>query len=1269
MKQIIYILTILGISLSNSYGQEPPKIPQVIPSSPEAASLGKYGAFPVGYYTGVPSINISLYELKVGEITLPISLSYHASGIRVDDIASSVGLGWSLNAGGCISVETKGRPDILPSIYGEEGSTYVRLKSLSFKDFLSSSNINTQISSQSLYDLTRPGANVDIEPDVYNYNIGNYSGQFFITENNQIKFLKNNDGLKAYFNSVDTTFSLFDKFGKRYIFKNKEITKSSTYQYSLNINPTATFVAAGLLSGSVNKFYSAWYLSQIIGENKIDTLNFIYEANVEKYATRINGTIVSYEQFKANPTGDAGIYTLNPLNHWQLPTTSPSFSRSYIEHTVWHLKEIRHNRTPIVVQIVNSNRNDLLGGKKIDELSVYYQSERVIDWVFKYDYFSSIWQKQECSDNFLVSTNPLGKRLKLMNIQKLGKTNSDKENQYQFSYYFDNASNKLPYRNCTNGFDHWGYFNAELNTLAETEDVLKSFPATNSPGFCGVIQYGICANLGGATPNYSTRIMTLGSGGVPALIEGGNRNPSSIYANALSLKSIQYPTGGKTTFLYENNQYSAICNDTQMGLCGGIRIKRIVDKSGNDSIVKEYNYDSGVVYSKPNYLYNRYDARDSYSAFYGAFDFNNFSDVSAYSYDNLIGYKKVTENIIDYKTNQNIKTINEYYSANDYSAGYYERVGLIYTYPYKQTSNLFQNANNGGITIIRPFDGLVLGKSYKSGLIKNVSQYSGSSLIREEKYDYDFITTDSVFGNRVKPYEINLFVWNKDYPYISDPRFYFFDIYFHETGKSFLKRKTEKVYDMYGANPVIKSTLYEYDTSNELLKSSTDSLGNKMIKKEFIYPTNYGYFPMYQGMVNPIELMKQTNRISNPIEEKTFVNDKLISNYITPYNYVTGTNIIKPSASFKLDIQNPINNFIALSAGDGNNAYIIDPRMSQEMTYTYYSNGNIKEMYSIETGLTTTYLWSYNGQYPVAEVKNATYSQLEGYYGANFFNNLLNAATPSSTDLNNINMIKNYFQNALVTTYTYKPLVGLTSMTDPRGVTTYYTYDTFNRLFLVRDNNNNIISKYSYGYQNSPDNGNGGYTAITGQLNTGTATYIKGSNGTGTFNVSGGTSSYSYAWALKNSSGTTLWSSTGTTPSISFPCTEEGTLTLQCTVTDKQTGNTYTSQKSFVCTGLSITIANAGSSIHTYGDIATISVTSYTGGSGSFTYNWYLKNSSGTIISSVLNSSSSTVKFRCTQVGLLTVQCVVKDNNYYGSTATSSTNIRCLKLIPPIIID
>ncbi len=79
--------------------------------SPTAESFAKYGYTPVSPYTGVPDISIPIWDLKKGDIEMPVSLSYHAGGIKVEEIASWVGLGWNLNVGGVITRQIKQLPD------------------------------------------------------------------------------------------------------------------------------------------------------------------------------------------------------------------------------------------------------------------------------------------------------------------------------------------------------------------------------------------------------------------------------------------------------------------------------------------------------------------------------------------------------------------------------------------------------------------------------------------------------------------------------------------------------------------------------------------------------------------------------------------------------------------------------------------------------------------------------------------------------------------------------------------------------------------------------------------------------------------------------------------------------------------------------------------------------------------------------------------------------------------------------------------------------
>lgn len=72
-------------------------------TSPSATDFVKYERIPVSYFNGLPSIDIPLYTLDYKDLHLPIHLSYYASGIQLNQYPTCVGLGWNLNAGGCIT--------------------------------------------------------------------------------------------------------------------------------------------------------------------------------------------------------------------------------------------------------------------------------------------------------------------------------------------------------------------------------------------------------------------------------------------------------------------------------------------------------------------------------------------------------------------------------------------------------------------------------------------------------------------------------------------------------------------------------------------------------------------------------------------------------------------------------------------------------------------------------------------------------------------------------------------------------------------------------------------------------------------------------------------------------------------------------------------------------------------------------------------------------------------------------------------------------------
>jgi len=70
-----------------------------------------YKDYPVDYFHGIPEISFPLYTLKCGSIDVPIILSYHGGGIRVEQKVGNAGLGWSVSYGAVISHTIYGAPD------------------------------------------------------------------------------------------------------------------------------------------------------------------------------------------------------------------------------------------------------------------------------------------------------------------------------------------------------------------------------------------------------------------------------------------------------------------------------------------------------------------------------------------------------------------------------------------------------------------------------------------------------------------------------------------------------------------------------------------------------------------------------------------------------------------------------------------------------------------------------------------------------------------------------------------------------------------------------------------------------------------------------------------------------------------------------------------------------------------------------------------------------------------------------------------------------
>ena len=256
--------------------------------SPQAADLKKYGEYPIDYSTGVPNISIPLYEIVVGDFTLPITMAYHASGIKVQEIASPVGLGWTLLAGGCITRQIKGRIDAgRPGLIGEEEIQ---------------ARINNGYSSNSGWYYTSIGKGEDTESDRYTYNFNGKSGVFRYAVNDMS--IKTIPYTPMRIEEYGNGFKITDTDGIKYYFLTEEKNRGD-YTYGGNYETMA------------------WYLTKIELSDRNDSIVFNYAQDRYYYQQFVSEQINQGVQYSYNEDWD----TWNQTNNDQT-----EFDRAY--HTM-----------------------------------------------------------------------------------------------------------------------------------------------------------------------------------------------------------------------------------------------------------------------------------------------------------------------------------------------------------------------------------------------------------------------------------------------------------------------------------------------------------------------------------------------------------------------------------------------------------------------------------------------------------------------------------------------------------------------------------------------------------------------------------------------------------------------------------------------------------------------------------------------------------------------------------------------------------------------
>jgi hypothetical protein len=95
MKKIVFIICVILIIAAThisvkaqSQSQSQYFSPQPFSRSPTATATEKYGTYKVNEFHGVPDISIPFNTIEAGGLRVPITLSYHASGNKITEVAS-----------------------------------------------------------------------------------------------------------------------------------------------------------------------------------------------------------------------------------------------------------------------------------------------------------------------------------------------------------------------------------------------------------------------------------------------------------------------------------------------------------------------------------------------------------------------------------------------------------------------------------------------------------------------------------------------------------------------------------------------------------------------------------------------------------------------------------------------------------------------------------------------------------------------------------------------------------------------------------------------------------------------------------------------------------------------------------------------------------------------------------------------------------------------------------------------------------------------------
>lgn len=970
-------------------------------TTPDMAALARNAAYPINYSTGTPQISIPLYTIQCGNLTLPLTLTYNASGVKVDDVSGMVGQGWTLTGIPAISRHQQGHFDHQYECnfqtYGTRAYDYV----------------------ERLLDGSNPWSSNDELPDEYYYQLANKSGMFlYVME-------QNGAGLSyASLPYNDVKITLTDATYKYFT-----LTDNDGTIYKFNGGTDYAPIAGGIGE-------SGWKASCMISANSLDSIRFYYDNTASFTLKQNNDSYTIVDDFSSDgvnrwpridlytnynmigqlsegteteevmkapivykTTGDYRYsYQVNDngnLYSDNQPVLSPLGFQSYVVTRAAIPQMITYKGNTITFEVTGVNRHN-----KISSIIVKNAQNQVVRHI-KLDYHYNSY------------------RCFLMSVSFMDSSGDEVLEKYTFEY---EKPDNLP-DSGSRAIDFWGYYNGGNKQDGGT--LVPKMVLTSSIDYSGY-----------HSPQYYNGTVKIGATG------WFSRASDEQYMVYGTLKSITYPTGAKDEFTFEANQVKfsgdsiesdfyitdhllPVPDKSNTYYVGGLRIKQIksivnsdsvnyrtfqynTDGTGTSPIDKSTNY---FVSEKRKYYYVSWREPHVPAIVSSRYRVASSSPILPLTFSNgaVVMYSEVTEYNGKSASDNNGKTVYKY-SVPNYKwtpIDFYTK--LAYKYKDWEYGHLTQKTVYRGNS-----------NSYSEVIKEDYSYALGCKVGKVWAGEYTLTSFTNYYGSSIIPYPQGTL------QYMGGT--YGYDVWSYN-----LTGKTTTIYGDNGYSLVSQEGYTRSIPYCTLVTEKSSTRYGETYTESYQYPYHFGSTAPYNTML--------TKNVLNPVITTTSTRNG--HTIVSKYPYVA--NYFKPSA-----LQMNFN-------GEG---------LAERITYSYDNKGN-KVQASKDGRENVVFLYGYDSQYIVAVIENATYSEVLTVLGNNQIASIRDNSQPSESQWTLLDGLRNNTSHKdwHVTTYKYKPLVGVCKMTDPAGQIFTYEYDDLGRLISKNQYiNNSEITLESYDY-------------------------------------------------------------------------------------------------------------------------------------------------------------------------------------------------------------